>query len=120
MIIQEIVDEVVETFQKTGMTPIQGQYFDFDRNCACGIGVLTVSSEFEHTHELEAHLTEQYGESFVGGFISGFDGKEIDFSDYNPDNHWEVSYRNGYETGLASWQAVTQKEDANENNQDNS
>lgn len=60
-------DEIVAAFEKTGLVPKQGRYFDIEHKCGCALGAL-----FAHEHGIE-----DYG---PGDALEWIDGN-FDFED---------------------------------------
>lgn len=102
-------EEVIEAYHKTGLNPIQGQFFG--EGCACGFGAYSVANfgpeEVAKRHIALTEGRRQFGFDYRWGFTDGFD-------DIRAENPEDERYAAGYEDGQAAWAAVSfaQKEAA--------
>lgn len=101
------VDEVVNAYTETGLTPRTGLWWDYDERtpCACGMTALAMSAHKGRTLQdigslMEAEDPEIWeqllglDERYVYGFAVGFDGADI-----HADKH--ERWAEGYEVGKA-------------------
>ena len=98
-------EEVLKAYEKTGLKPMQGDYFSKD-GCACGLGAIAKKQGLiEYTaigsvccYGTSINLISVYGESYHNGFANGFD--DLGSDDLDRD------LAQCFEDGMAAWEAV--------------
>lgn len=94
------VEMLLEAFQKTGLTPMQGDYFP-SPGCACGLGVIYYQfSGVANDEGVENYLDNEYDGNYKRGFAEGFDNRPNRLT--RNSEEWCI----GYEDGQAAWDAV--------------
>lgn len=88
--------EVLEAFEKTGLKPMQGDYYPF-AGCACALGAIASSQGIEGS--LYHQFSIIYGD-YQDAFTDGFDGRR------KPLGGLCESDELAYQDGLAAWEAV--------------
>jgi len=91
-------EEVLKAYEKTGLKPMQGEYFSGE--CACGLGAIVRfwNPEKRANDDNVADMLEKNGirDLYRIGFYLGFDGKKH----VNPYSH------TAFLDGKSAWQAV--------------
>ena len=120
-------EEVIEAYGKTGLTPIQEEWFvNFKSGsgpCACGLtavamakGLSEVSRLKDISLPLRVRRTLDISFPYMDGFTMGFDGYNIADTDENYEDYdkWK-QYQQGHSDGVVAWGLVNQMMEAKEN-----
>jgi hypothetical protein len=91
--------EVLEAYEKTGLKPMQGDYYP-QEGCACGMGAIATSNGYIDTglEPFYSKLFRKYGTKYHDGFTHGFDGGTVVMNNEN--------FIKGHTDGKAAWEAV--------------
>lgn len=98
--------EVQDAFDRFALMAVDGEFFLFDDEgrlaCACPLGALYVAAGNEMPSEeggsdSAAHKWARgvYGESYVGGFVAGFDELRRDASGYTDKERYSQGFADG-------------------------
>lgn len=118
-------EQVLAAFEKTGLKPVQGQYFNghIGDACACGLGAIYAADLMNKGKSVETLFDEitsdnggddinelvwdffesSHSFKYQNGFVNGFDEEDPTVM---PNERRYEDYKNGFEDGKAAYQAV--------------